>query len=150
MIVFLDTNIILENVLGREDSVIAHELIESLKAQDARMYISEGSFYTMIYLVDKFLRKQRELSGNERISALRVIMSNILIDVEIVGRDKNELLLGVSNLNFKDMEDSCQYQAAKKAGCSVLITFNTSDFLTESDASLQVLTPQQYLIAFPS
>ena len=72
-------------------------------------------------------------------------MANILYDVNISGCEKDDLLRSVNNPIFKDLEDSCQYQAAVKAGCKYLVTFNIADFPVGNDGSVQVLTPQQYL-----
>ena len=145
MNIFLDTNVVLEYALRREKFQIARELFEKIESRRDCMYISEGSFYSMVFLVDKFLRKQIGLVGEERISSLRVIMANILYDVNISGCEKDDLLRSVNNPIFKDLEDSCQYQAAVKAGCKYLVTFNIADFPVGNDGSVQVLTPQQYL-----
>ena len=145
MNIFLDTNVVLEYALRREKFQMARELFEKIESRRDCMYISEGSFYSMVFLVDKFLRKQIGLVGEERISSLRVIMANILYDVNISGCEKDDLLRSVNNPIFKDLEDSCQYQAAVKAGCKYLVTFNIADFPVGNDGSVQVLTPQQYL-----
>ena len=38
-----------------------------------------GSFYTMIFLVDKYLRKERGLQGEVRLQFLRELMSDMLL-----------------------------------------------------------------------
>ena len=78
MNIFLDTNVILESTLRREEYEVTRALYERIRHQDGRMFISGGSFYSMIYVVDNFLRKQCRLIGDERINTLRVIMTNIL------------------------------------------------------------------------
>ena len=145
MNIFLDTNVILEGVLKREEFEMTRELYERIKRQDDRMFISAGSFYSMVFVVDKFLRKQYGLLGEERVNTLRVIMTNILFDLNVIGSDKDDLLQSINDLNFKDIEDSCQYQAAKRADCQILITFNISDYPIRSEQPIQVLTPQQFL-----
>ena len=145
MNIFLDTNVILEGVLKREEFEMTRELYERIKRQDDRMFISAGSFYSMVFVVDKFLRKQCGLFGEERVDTLRVIMKNILFDLNVIGSDKDDLLQSINDLNFKDIEDSCQYQAAKRAGCQMLITFNISDYPISSEQPVQVLTPKQYI-----
>ena len=145
MNIFLDTNVILESTLRREGYEVTRALYERIRHQDGRMFISGGSFYSMIYVVDNFLRKQCRLIGDERINTLRVIMTNILYDLNVIGSDKDDLLQSINDLNFKDIEDSCQYQAAKRADCQILITFNISDYPIRSEQPIQVLTPQQFL-----
>jgi predicted nucleic acid-binding protein len=145
MNIFLDTNVILENLLTREDFSSAHRLFQVIQKQEHSLYMSVGSFYTMIFLVDKFLRKERGLIGQERIDLLREMMSIILRTVNVAEHDNISLLRGINNIHFKDVEDGCQYQVALKAGCEVLITFNVSDYPVRDDSPIRVFTPQQYL-----
>ena len=149
MNIFIDTNVILENFIIREDFNTAHLLFQRLQQEKHPLYMSVGSFYTMVFLIDKYLRKELELLGEERISALRQIMTKILQTEHVAEHDNESLLRGVNNIQFKDIEDSCQYELAQKVDCKILLTFNTSDFPTEDDAPVQVLTPQQYLDTRP-
>ena len=61
MKIFLDTNVILENFLVREDFSVAHKLFLELQKQKHQLCMSVGGFYTMIFLVDKYLRKEMGL-----------------------------------------------------------------------------------------
>ena len=62
MNIFLDTNVILESALRREELEVTRELYEKIERQGDRMFISVGSFYSMIFVVDNFLR-QLPISG---------------------------------------------------------------------------------------
>ena len=104
-----------------------------------------GSFYTMIFLVDKYLRKERGLQGEMRLLVLRKLMSDILRVIKVAGHNKSSLLRSISDIQFKDIEDSCQYQAAQRAGCEVLITFNVIDYHVAEGAVPCVMTPQEFL-----
>lgn len=145
MNVFVDTNVILENLLMREESKIVHQLFQKFQQQECQLYMSVGSFYTMIFLVDKYLRKEVGLIGESRVMALRLIMSDLLQTVRVAEHDNNSLLNAVNDKRFRDMEDSCQYELAQKCGCSFLLTFNISDFSVGNDYPVRVLTPGQYL-----
>ena len=145
MNIFIDTNVILENFIIREDFNTVHLLFQRLQQEKHPLYMSVGSFYTMVFLIDKYLRKKLELLGEERISALRQIMTKILQTIRVAEHDNESLLRGVNNIQFKDVEDSCQYELAQKVGCEILLTFNISDFPTGNESPVQVLTPQQYL-----
>lgn len=145
MNIFIDTNVILENFIIREDYTTAHLLFQRLQEQKCQLYMSVGSFYTMIFLVDKYLKKECGLTGEDRVWSLRQIMTNILQAICVAEHDNSSLLRAINNTKFKDIEDSCQYELAEKAGCKYLLTFNTSDYPTEIGASVQVMTPQQYL-----
>jgi predicted nucleic-acid-binding protein len=76
MRVFLDTNVILEFFIEREDVRTAAQLFNRLKDEKAEMYMSVGSFYTMMFLIDKYLRKELGLTGEVRIATLRSLAVN--------------------------------------------------------------------------
>ncbi len=145
MKILLDTNVILENFLQRERYTTTHRLLENLKKQGHTMYISSGSFYTMAFLVDKYLKRECGMMGEKRLVTLRQIMLGILNGVNVAEHNKASLIQGVTNLVFKDIEDSCQFEAAKKAGCKLLLTFNISDYPCDTNSGVTVLSPAEYL-----
>ena len=145
MRIFLDTNVILENFLVREDFKTAHNLFHAMQGQKHALFMSVGSFYTMIFLIDKYLRKMVGLMGDDRVKMLRQMMSNILQTVSVAEHDNESLLRGIKNEAFKDVEDGCQYELAMKAGCTLLLTFNSHDFPSDDIGSVKVMTPAEYL-----
>lgn len=146
MKVFIDTNVVLENFLRREGYDVAHRLFEVLQKPGYTLYISSGSFYSMVFLVDKYLKKELGIYGDDRIVAVRQMMSNILKVVCVAGHDNASLLQGINDKRFSDLEDSCQYQAAVKAGCDCLISFNLKDYA--NGASVKAMTPAEFLESF--
>ena len=112
MRVLIDSNVILELVLQREEVDVARQLIRLLHDENHEMMMTAGGFYGLIYTIDKYLRKVMELKNPERTIALRSIMTNILNMFSVAGQDKQVFIEGVNNLKFQDIEDSCQYQAA--------------------------------------
>lgn len=145
MNILLDTNVILEYFAVRERYVIAKRLFDRLREEGDSLFMSVGSFYTMIFLVDKMLRKQLGLQGESRVKALRDIMERILDTIGVVEHDKESLLRGVRNMRFRDIEDGCQFELAKKASCELLLTFNVSDYPSDADSGVTVLSPEEYL-----
>lgn len=141
----IDTNIVLELILQREDVAVTRELVGYLRNQGYEMYMTEGGFYGMLYIIDNYLRKVMEMRNPERTNTLRSIMVQILGLFKVAGHDSRSLLQAVSDLSFTDLEDSCQYQAAIKLGCEYLLTFNIKDYPMADGAVVQVLSPQQYL-----
>lgn len=148
MKIFVDTNVILENFLQRENYNVTHRLFDLLKKQEHVLIMSSGSFYTMVFLVDKFLKRERGMSGEVRLMALRQIMSGILKDIRVAEHDNESLLCGLNNPQFKDIEDGCQYELAKKAACELLLTFNTSDYPKNTELGVMVLSPSEYLNSY--
>ncbi len=148
MNILLDTNVILEYFAVRERYCIAKRLVDHLRDEGDALFMSVGSFYTIIFLVDKMLRKQMGLQGVSRVNALRVIMERILATIAVAEHDKESLLRGVRNMQFKDIEDSCQLEQAKKASCELLLTFNISDYPSDADSGVTVLPPEEYLDSY--
>ena len=148
MKIFVDTNVILENFLQRENYNVTHRLFDLLKKQEHVLIMSSGSFYTMVFLVDKYLKREHGMSGEVRLMALRQIMSGILKDIRVAEHDNESLLCGLNNPQFKDIEDGCQYELAKKAACELLLTFNTSDYPTNTELGVMVLSPSEYLNSY--
>lgn len=145
MNILLDTNVILEYFSVREKYTIAKCLFDHLRDKGDALFMSVGSFYTMIFLVDKMLRKQMGLRGEIRVNALRDIMERILDTIAVAEHDKGSLLRGVKNMKFKDIEDGCQLELAKTASCELLLTFNVSDYPSDADSGVTVLSPEKYL-----
>ena len=142
MRIFLDTNVILEYFIEREDVQTAAHLFNRLQEENDEMYISAGSFYTMLFLMDKYLKKDLGMKGELRIEALRSLAVKILKNVTVVGHDNEGLLRGVEDKQYKDLEDSCQNQAAIAVGCDYLITYNVKDY---PESALPVLSPTDFL-----
>jgi len=64
---------------------------------------------------------------------------------DVAEHDKNSLLRGVSDKEYKDIEDSCQHQVAQKVDCEALISFNISDYSETTDGHLRIFTPQRFI-----
>lgn len=146
MKVFIDTNIFLEYLLNREKNAIANKLLTFLSNKEIPIYISVGSFYTMIYIIESYLKKELGLMGTEKTNSLKVIMSKVLDFCHIAELDNQYLQQAINDPAFSDVEDSCQLQAAYKANCQVLITFNIADFKEgEGEQLLSILSPEEFL-----
>ena len=145
MKVLVDTNVILEVILQRENVAFAKRSLSVLSQGNHEMYLTVGGFYGMLYTVDNYLRKVLELKRPERIEALRSIMKQVLNKFQVAEHNRESLLHGIEDKTFSDLEDSCQYQAASKVGCTLLLTFNVDDFNVSSDSSVKIMTPQELL-----
>ena len=145
MKVLIDTNVFLEVILQREQVDVAIQTLTELSADKHEVLMSVGGFYGMLYTVEKYLRKVMEMRKPERIATLRTIMAQLLRKYHVAEHDNESLLQGITDLQFSDLEDSCQYQVAHRVGCEMLITFNIADYPTGDDAPVKVLTPQQFI-----
>lgn len=142
MKILIDTNIVLEIILRRERFEQADRLLSVLHQGGHEIFITSGSFYGLLFTVEKYLRKVMGMESPRRIDTVRSIMSQVLSVVDVAGQDKQTLLYGIKDRSFKDLEDSCQHQTAVKQGCDYIITFNVKDF---AEATVTVLTPEEFL-----
>ena len=147
MKVFVDTNVILDYVLQREHYAEAKLVIAQAVASKAELLMSVGGFYTMLFIVDKYFRKDLHQSRQAAVDQTRDVMKKVLSVFTVAEHDSASLLQGISDLQYKDLEDSCQYQAAQKAGCEVLLTFNSHDFPVSEGLIPRVMTPAEFIAA---
>lgn len=109
--------------------------------------ISSGSFYTLTYLIESYLKKEG-WEKETRILELRRILKGLLCEYMIAGDLDWEA--GVEDSRFADLEDSYQYQAALSSGCDLLLTLNVQDFKNViSDSSLHVCSPSEFVDKYP-
>lgn len=146
MKVLIDSNVILEVILQREEYKVANCLLKTLHKDKHEMFMTVGSFYGIVYTVENYLRKVMELKKPERVEALRSIMIQVLKQYHVAGHDRESLLRAIGDNKFTDLEDSCQHQAAVKAGCDYLISFNLKDYA--EGASMKAMTPQAFLDSY--
>lgn len=145
MKVLVDTNVILEVILQREQMDLAKRSLSMLSTGNHEIYLTAEGFYGMLYTVDNYLRKVMDLKKPYRIDALRSIMKQVLNKFQVAEHDRDSLLRSIDDKAFSDLEDSCQYQAALKEGCTLLITFNERDFDVNTKSPVKVMTPQEFL-----
>ena len=147
MKVFFDTNVIIEYLIQRERVDAVKRVIDRLVDGGQDLYMSAGGFYTILYVVDKYLNKELHLEKETRISVMRNMARVLLKDYHVAEHDNESLIRSIEDLHFADLEDSCQLQAAVSAGCQYLLTFNSKDY--PSDSQILVLTPEQFLDVHP-
>lgn len=145
MKVFIDTNVILEYFMQREKYEEAEKLLKELRRRNAQMFMSVGAFYTIHFIILKYLHKEQGLVGEECLQNLRIILKKILQMFDIAEHDKNSLIRGISDTEYKDLEDSCQYQVAQKVDCESLVSFNISDYKESANGQVRIYTPQQFI-----
>ena len=144
MRVFLDTNILMESITNRSHSIEIASIYNLYKNGVIDCYISQGSFYTITYLVEAYLKKTESLSKEQRLDKLRNILNNILLMSDICDISNEELSKGIWDANFTDIEDSYQYQNAIAEQCEYLITLNKKDFYTYND-QIEIVTPEEFI-----
>ena len=142
--VFIDTNVILDHVLQREHGAEVKAVVAWLTQNEIPMLMSVGGFYTMHYIIDKYLRQELMLDKKNRIAPLRTLLTSILQTFIVAEHDNASLLSGISNLLFSDLEDACQYELALRSDCDLLLTLDVKHYPQAND-SLPVITPKQFI-----
>ena len=144
MIVFLDTNILVELVENRAYSDKVFVILEKCTESRISLYMSAGGFYTITYLIDRHL-KQEGKNNPERLKELKSILKFILSICDIASLSKEGILSCLDGDNFIDLEDGYQFQSALSCGADVLLTINKKDFVHADASLLSVFTPDEFL-----
>jgi len=130
--VFLDTNVVLDWVLERDETFAAKRIMQ-MSCEGT--FEPVASFLTMAN-VAYIARKKwhtREL--------LYQMMSEIATAIRTLPMDEEQLRAAIAH-PAPDFEDMLQYQCALSAGCDVIVTRNTRHF---SFSELPLCTPQEFL-----
>ena len=146
MKVFIDTNVILEYLMQREHFSEAERALDYLQDGGHIMYMSVGGFYTILFIMEKFLKKEMRMEKQERTAKLRAVMSKLLDSFVVAEHNKDSLISAMADRGFTDLEDSCQYQLAERSGCNVLITFNMDDYIGVKHSAVNVMGPGSFMV----
>lgn len=143
MRIFCDTNVITEFLEKRlQYEAVARILF--LSQENNTLFVSEGGFYTITFLVDKQLRRL-QIFNPERLEKERKVLLRILSTFQIATATREGLVRGVLDDNFKDLEDSYQLQAALNSGAEYLLTINIKDFKNAHPENIKIMTPQEFV-----
>ncbi len=130
--VFVDTDVCLDLLAGREPHRQAAALLFSLAEQRKLMlFVSSLSFANLDYLL-------RSTYGSTS-SRTKLAIFKTLVEVAPVSDTTIDLAITSS---FTDFEDAIQYNCALQQKIEWLITRNLKDF---KKASIHVMTPEMFL-----
>jgi predicted nucleic acid-binding protein len=132
--VLVDVNVCLDLLLDRRPFVeFSGQIFERAEQNQLTIVISGLSFDTLFYIM-------RPSMGPEKSTQLLKEFSRQLR----IGTVNQAVVHHALHAGWKDLEDALQYYCAIEAGCTAIITRNTSDFIPSSD-TIRILTPEQYL-----
>lgn len=130
--VFLDTNIVIDFLGGRESFYKPVAQILTLADQKKiRIYTSPSSVSNIYYLLSKYENAKIAL---EKIRKFKLICSMSIMDDEVIDK--------AIHADFKDFEDAMQYFSAVATCCDLIITRNEKDF---KNALIPVMSAESYL-----
>ena len=128
----VDTNVIIDMLLDREDADAACAVFDGAERGDYSLHICALSFTTMFYSLRKILSREN------RINALTQLNEA----VEVAAVDSKVIDMALKS-GWKDFEDAVQnFSAVADPQISAIITRNTKDF---KDSSLEVIDSVEFL-----
>ena len=132
MIVFIDSNIILDVMLPNPQFYEESDSVLSSSLQDYDLYISAASITDIFYVARKSF---------DSVEKTKQAILNLLKVVSVAGVDES-CIYNALNSDWKDFEDSVQHQIAQQINADLIVTRNSSDY---SHSTVRVMSPREYL-----
>ena len=129
---FIDTDVILDFLTGREPFAMDAGKIFSLSERKLASICTTGLVFSNAYYVLRKLGPHKKVM--EKLTQLAKL-------VDIIGLSKLAVMHALES-DFNDFEDALQHYAAFSENAKIIITRNTKDY---KHSELAVLTPDQYL-----
>lgn len=142
--VFLDTNVIMEYYGHRLLFNDAESILMAAHENAITAVISEGSLYTLTYLLGLEIKKQG-IHEPQKSMQIRSMLSSLLSFVEVVRLDDDFLFMSIKDQQFADIEDSYQYYCAVANGCDYLLTINLKHFKVSPTSKTAIASPSDFL-----
>ena len=132
MTIFVDTNVLLDFLLGRDEFFPeAHTIFALCEKNYVQGYISALSIPNIVYIMRKGLTQEKVF---EVVSTLQRIFGIADLKASDINRAKM--------LCFSDFEDALQAASAKRVNADFIITRNLKDF---AGSKVTALTPKELL-----
>ena len=141
---FIDTNIFAEYIFERGQSDSVQRIFQAIEEKKIDAVTSSASIYTMAYISEQML-KRKGVHQPELTNQVRKIIGSLMQLVQIGNIEHSDMVVGVNDISFSDIEDSFQNQCALKNGCDILITINTKDFDKVDKDLMRVVSPNEFV-----
>lgn len=133
MTALIDTNVIIDYILGREPfAPAARECVERLLAGNSKARLTASTITDIYYLTRRALKDK---------AAAKNVIAKLLNAFQIAFVDKSDCL-GALEINAGDYEDALVIVCAKKVKAEYIITRNVKDF---SVSAIPVVAPADFL-----
>lgn len=130
--IYLDTNIILEHAMQRDNYLQVVEIFHLSELEVIECYTSAATFFTIAF----FLRKEKNI---------KKIFKDYFSFIKVVATQDENLQTAIDS-SFTDIEDGFQYYSAMDK-CDAFVTFNKKDFIKHENKKLRCYTPSEFLKA---
>ena len=135
--VFVDTNVLLDVLTGREPYSLASAQVWNLCEQGTlKGHISVISFNNIYYIARKLHDKK---AAQQMMTLLQGVFHPVALDAQVISQ--------AIGSNMIDFEDAIQFHSAIRAKADFLITRNVSHF---PESVLPVITPKEFLATWSS
>ena len=134
MKLFLDTNLVLDMFLNRDNGEAKTVFHTAANPQGIKTYINDLSILNVYYIVSKYSNKTHAL---EAVKVLRTHCHLVTINETII-----DLASEAMESAFSDFEDAVQFYCAKSVVADFILTRNKKDF---SASDIPVLTAAEWL-----
>ncbi|MCR5400200.1 MAG: PIN domain-containing protein [Treponema sp.] len=132
MIIFVDTNLVLDVMLGNTDFYDESNSVLSYCDKGYDFYISASSCTDIFYIV------KRSIHDTE---ITKQIMKNLLTAVSVAGVDEICINKALES-EWNDFEDSVQHEVAQQIGADIIVTRNSADY---KNSAVRIMTPFEFL-----
>lgn len=151
MTIFCDTNIVMEYLQQRQFASQVEQILNKALQNGDQLFLSVGSFYTITYLTERYLKTDQSLTKEIRVSRLRYILNGVLGIFTLTDQFEQSISDGINDLLFDDLEDSYQAHVACDSGCDILLTINEKHFSGFNGLhSIKVMTPMSFIETYKS
>jgi predicted nucleic acid-binding protein len=133
MVVLIDTNVVIDFLLKRENFCEKAEIIFDRCAN--------GTLFGCIAIntiSDIFFILRKIYSAPQRKSML----NDLCEFIRVIGLGHEDAVAAITSEKFDDLEDCLQNECAEKAGADYIITRNTKDF---ANSIIPAVTPSDFL-----
>ena len=133
MVVFFDTNVVLDYFLDRDGfAEDARLLLRKCYDEKLTGYISSNTIADVFYITRK------QFSAKAR----RAKLYDLCEFVKAVGLEHENVISAIENEKFADLEDCLQSECAEKIAAKYIITRNVKDF---ANSKIPAITPSDFL-----
>lgn len=133
MRVLVDTNILLDDLLGREPYFDnADKIIKLCADKKIQGYMAAHSIPNIFYIL------RRDMSEENR----REVLLSFCSILKVEGIDSAKIISALQNKSFSDLEDCLQSICAKNIEADYIITRNIKDFI---NSEVPAILPEDFL-----
>lgn len=132
MVVFIDSNIILDVMISNVDFHDESQAVISVPKSKFDLYISAASCTDIFYVANRTLHNAE---------FVKFAMKNLLKAVSVAGVDES-CIHNALNSDWCDFEDSVQHEVAQQIKADILVTRNASDY---AHSAVRVMSPAEFL-----